>query len=255
MSIIDYWQDVNRMLIPILDTLCERLLLKSTFDSSAKITRVFVFKAGCTLKGVTILYEHDLPEQAQALVRILLELRLNFDCFIQMFKKDPKAVCLRVIDSMMLEKIKQQRTSDFSGLDSIPDAPSPRDFEDAEREIVSRYSAQELNRLKKYGFTGVSIEERAKLSGNEELYNIIYRNFSRNIHSTDFMEILLEHEPQSLRKFPNYYEVRDGISLQAAHFSAGGIAESSNGVYDCGLDLELERIGRKYHAILESQDN
>jgi hypothetical protein len=39
---------------------------------------------------------------------------------------------------------------------------------------------------------GTAIEERAKHVGLSTEYRIVYRNFSRNIHNTDYMEHLAE---------------------------------------------------------------
>jgi hypothetical protein len=182
---------LSRELLEISERLCDRLGQKINIGISLKIAHLFVLKATRTLKAVIILFEGGLCEQAQALVRILFELRLNFDCFLQMASKDYRLACFRIIDAMMLEKIKQQRASNFAGLGMIPDSPTIENFETAEKEIASRYTLEEIKRLKKYGFTGVPIEQRAKMTGHEEAYDIEYRNFSRNIHSTDYMELYM----------------------------------------------------------------
>ena len=70
MSIIEEWQELNKMLLSVSEMLCGRLMVKSRLDSSAKISYVFVFKATRTLSGITILYDHGLSEQAQALGRV-----------------------------------------------------------------------------------------------------------------------------------------------------------------------------------------
>jgi hypothetical protein len=99
----------------------------------------------------------------------------------------------------------------------------------------------------------VPIDQRAKLTEHEEVYNIIYRNFSRNIHSTDYLEHFMLQESRDSKEFQEYYEFRGSISLYSAHFSAGGIAEFANHAYKCGLDSELDEIGKKQEA-LRSKD-
>ncbi|MBK6617921.1 MAG: hypothetical protein IPG31_05960 [Nitrosomonas sp.] len=73
-------------------------------------------KATETLSAVNVLYAHNLAEPAQALIRILFELRINFDCFRHMAAQDPHDAFSRLRDSMMLEKIKQARASGFMGI-------------------------------------------------------------------------------------------------------------------------------------------
>ncbi len=48
----------------------------------------------------------NLPEQAQVLVRVLFELRLDFYEFIRLCRIDSVAATRRLLDAMMLEKIK-----------------------------------------------------------------------------------------------------------------------------------------------------
>lgn len=107
MTTVDNWQAINRDLVQICQTLCDRLAGRLNSNVAARISHGFALKAMRTLKSIVILYDNGLPEQAQALVRILLELRLNFDCFLSMLANDYRSTCARVIDSMMLEKIKQ----------------------------------------------------------------------------------------------------------------------------------------------------
>jgi hypothetical protein len=205
-------------------------------DPSLAIALGFVVKATKTLKAVNILYDSHLEEQAQVLVRVLFELRLNFDCFLRMIIDDLRGTCLLVTDSMMLEKIKQIKASDFAGVSD----ELKQEYEEFDKDMSSRYTPSKLRNMAKYGFTGVSIEGRARLTGHEDAYNIVYRNFSRNVHSTDYVEhsVHLSGEDRA-----EYAESRDIVGLYTAHFSAGGIAEFANLAFRCGLEDELNRIG------------
>src|SRR5205823_58719 len=113
-------------------------------------------------------------------------LHINFECFLTLAQKNPKTTCQRVIDSMLLEKIKQMNSINWAG------APAPLrlSMKMMENEIVSRYSEKDLNNLRKNGFTLVPLDQRANLAQLENQYNVIYRNFSRNVHSTDYLEHL-----------------------------------------------------------------
>lgn len=205
-------------------------------DPSLRIGLMFVSKNARTLNGVCLLYDNALEEQAQVLVRVLFELRLNFDCFRRMAAADLQSASRRVMDAMMLEKLRQQRASDFAGTPAEVRAA----LEEAEAKIGSRYSVSELKKLTRHGFTGMSIEERAKFTGHAEAYNIVYRNFSRNAHSTDYTEHMLDIAAEDMDE---YLFSRDIVGLYTAHFSAGGIAESANLDFKCGLNTELDRIG------------
>jgi len=179
----------------------------------------------------------------------VFELRLNFDCFLNMASKDHKSTCLRIIDAMLLEKIKQQKASNFAGLGMIPDSPTIADFEKSEKEIASRYSEDDLKKIRKYGFTGLPIEQRAILTGHDEAYNIVYRNFSRNIHSTDYVEHYMLQGYFDLEKMHDYHKSREIVTLYTAIFSTGGIAEFANLAFDCGFDAEIKAIGLRQEKL------
>jgi hypothetical protein len=62
-----------------------------------------------------------------------------------------------MLDAMMLEKIKQMESVNFVGLDPITGAPSRDDFRQRDREIRQRRSPSEVNALRKYGFSQISL--------------------------------------------------------------------------------------------------
>ena len=90
-----------------------------------RITLGFFSKATRTLKAIGLLYENNLNEEAQALVRILFETYIYFFMFLLMMRDDPESTFYRVGDSMILEKVKQQRESKFVGLDLLPEKLTP----------------------------------------------------------------------------------------------------------------------------------
>jgi len=55
-----------------------------------------------------------LPVQAQALIRILFEVRVDIELFMRACAADPAEAAHKVLDAMMLQKISQQRQSKFS---------------------------------------------------------------------------------------------------------------------------------------------
>src|SRR5213594_1182553 len=84
---------------------------------SDRILLAFLGKAADTLCGVLALQKQGLCHEAQTLARTLFELRLSFDAFAELLVIDVRAACTRVIDTVMLEKVKQARASEFKGFD------------------------------------------------------------------------------------------------------------------------------------------
>lgn len=241
------WIELNKEL----QTVCENMMFHLSqrakadkFTSWELIILGYFKKSTQALKAVNMLMEHGLWEQAQILARVLFELRVNVDCFVIMAAKDDVGVVHRVLDSMMLEKIKQLRASNYAGLEMMPGGPTRQDFEKVLKDIQSRYPTSEIGKMQKYGFTGLSIESRAKLAGHEEAYHIVYRNFSRNVHSTDYVEYLGGSHVFGEDFNKEYIDSRDVVTLYVAHFSAGGVAEFTNFALRCGMKAELDRIGR-----------
>jgi hypothetical protein len=213
-------------------------------DPIKTILLSFLTKSNHSLDAIILLYKRSLFHEAQSLIRIIFELFVTFLAFEKMLRRNPKEAGMRVWDSVMLEKIKQQKTSEFKGIDLIPGAPTPQDFLDQEREIANRYSESELKKIKKHGFSGLNVEQRAQQAGLSDYYNIVYRNFSRNVHSTDFMELTLLHNPNLLEKipFPKYTESRDFIGCEVTFISATGIAVTINDIFKLNFDRRLKNI-------------
>ena len=61
-----------------------------------------------------------------------------------------------------------------------------------EQQIIAKYGKDTADKVRRHGFSGLSIEERAKHVDLSTEYHIVYRNFSRNIHNTNYMENLTE---------------------------------------------------------------
>ena len=248
-SVMNAWLRLNQDAQRVCQEAVGRMLTHETRDEFVNICRAFLHKGTEILQAVNTLYAQHLEEPAQALIRILFELRINFDCFITMASQDTKNTVIRVIDSMLLEKVKQARTSGFVGLP----AEFKRILEEDEQEMASRYTEKEFKRLRKYGFTGLPIEQRASLTGHEEAYNVVYRNFSRNIHSTDYVESYMKIGLYSTSMDKEYIESRDSIAQYTAHFSAVGMMEFANGLFGLNLDKELDDLGKRQQQIKEGK--
>jgi len=169
-----------------------------------------------TLRAIHILYQASLPIQAQVLGRVLLEVRMDLEIFVRLCTDNPKEAARRVIDAMMLEKVKQQRESNFQGLELVEGAPTREKMLDLERDIVERYGKDAASRMRKHGFSGKSVEDQARDTGLSDLYQVVYRNFSRNVHSTDYAEHLRTQGMSASTRHPDYEDLRDHLALSTA---------------------------------------
>jgi len=186
------------------------------------------FQATQDTRAIVSLYKATLREPAQILVRALLECRFNFDVFVLRFLRDPNGTIRLMLDAMMLEKIRQAESSNFAGLDLIPGAPTPDDFRTREKEIRSRRSPSEVQKLKQYGFSLMSVEQRARELHHIDVYNIVYRNCSRNVHGSDYVECLSRDLELRTVPYSAYIEARDNVSLFTA-------AWCSLAIFDCAV--------------------
>ena len=216
-----------------------------------KILSAMFMKGMQTFEAIRLLYMKNLPEQAQVLVRVLFELRLDFYEFIRLCRIDSVVATRRLLDAMMLEKIKQQRASRFVGNELVEGAPTPEQLLQRENNIYSRYDDKEVKKLRRFGISEMSVENRAKQAGLSDVYNIIYRNFSRNVHSTDYAEYLQKQSPSHFSKFADYEDLRDHVSMSQAITSMwqlcnhGGVITFKEEFLSSGILIDLMRISRK----------
>ncbi|MCP4316479.1 MAG: hypothetical protein GY789_10800 [Hyphomicrobiales bacterium] len=216
-----------------------------------KILSAMFIKGMRTFEAIRWLYTKNLPERGQVLVRVLFELRLDFYEFIRLCQIDSVVATRRLLDAMGLEKIKQQRESKFKGLELVEGAPTPKQLLQEERNICSRYDEKEIRKLRRFGFSEMSIENRAKKAGLSEIYHVVFRNFSRNVHSTDYAEHLGKQSSSKLSTFPDYEDLRDHVSMSQAITSMwqlcyhGGAIAFRDEFLSSGVLIDLMRIGQK----------
>ena len=210
------WDDLLGALIEICEPLLRATVAVPIEHVPVRIVDAMFLKSVDTLRAVRLLYRSGLPVQAQALVRILFEVRVDIELFMQVCAADPAAAAHKVLDAMMLQKISQQRQSKFLGLVSVPGAPSREKMLECEQQLIAKLGKDTADKMRRHGFSGLSIEERAKHVGLSTEYNIVYRNFSRNIHNTDYMEHLAERGAISKERWQHYQDVRDDTALSTA---------------------------------------
>jgi len=239
------WLELNTDLERLCVGILKRVAVPTSppLEVAVRILRGFLLKAQRTLKGVNVLVAEELWEQGEALTRVLFELRISFDFFVEMFRRDPAAAIVRVLDAMLLEKFRQVEASGIFG--------HGLDLGDWERKVAGirgRYTAQEFNRLRRYGFSGLSLEQRATSTGHVEAYQIVYRNFSRNIHSTDYAEHIGDGVVPGDRH-DSYLHSRNIVILYVAYMAAAGIAEQVNAVLNCHQEKAIEELALRHTTL------
>jgi hypothetical protein len=147
----------------------------------------FLRKAMRILLAITTLVHQGLEEEAQILCRALIETYINFEYFLMLARDNFESAFARIMDSMLLQKKKALESVNYRLGDSVI---SKADWDRAEVEIKSRYSETEFRNLKKNGFSGISLEARARSTDNIQWYNAAYRLYSKHAHGTDFDEQL-----------------------------------------------------------------
>ena len=156
-------------------------------EGRALVPLAFLRKSMRLLAAVSVLVEQDLGEEAQVLVRALIETRINLEYFLLLAKENHRKALARILDAKMLDKLKALRATDFKLGDSKIDEAKWKAIED---EIRGRHTEAEIEELKRHGFAGVSLEARAVKIGKKDLYDLAYRLYSGHTHATDFHEHL-----------------------------------------------------------------
>jgi hypothetical protein len=161
----------------------------------------------------------------------------------RLLSQDAQAACHRMLDAVMLDKIRQQRASGFAGHELVAGAPGPDECDATEREIASRYSSEQLKNLRRNGFSGLTVEARAQQTDRQEHYNIVYRNFSRNVHGGDFTELLLANDPTLLEdRRADFFESRDAVACDVAFTSLYRVADATTGTIQLGFENRLATL-------------
>jgi hypothetical protein len=123
-----------------------------------------IFKSVDLPRAVRLLYRSGLPVQAQALIRVLLEVRIDIELFMRASVADPAAAASKVLVAMMLQKISQQRQSNFIGLSSVRGAPSREKMLEDEQALVREYGKETAEKVRRNGFSGIRAQMGPELA-------------------------------------------------------------------------------------------
>jgi Family of unknown function (DUF5677) len=147
-----------------------------------KIIIALFKKAVNTFRAIQILKSEKLIEESWILLRVLLESYVNLLYFL---KSDPTEATRRMNDTAMLDKLKYLKEVNFYEGTALAHMGKRNDWERAEREITARYSKNELHAMKKFGYSGISVQQRAEFVGLRTMYQDCYRIASRSVHTFD----------------------------------------------------------------------
>ena len=98
---------------------------------------------------------------------------------------NPTALTRRLADASMLDKLKYLKEVAFFEGTELEESGRREKWEEAEVRIVGQYSRAELHALRKYGYSGLTIQQRAQAVGLGTMYSDIYRITSRSVHMFD----------------------------------------------------------------------
>ena len=161
---------------------------------------------------------------------------------------DPRQAAGRLVDTMMLEKVRQQRQSGFRGLELVDGAPIPEALLALGAELVGRYGKNDTRAMRRHGFSGLSIEDRANELGLEDLYNVVYRHFSRNVHGTDYMEHLGALGDGDRGKWRDYEDLRDHVALSTAITCLVQMTLLTSDQFEYGLENKVNKFWNECRA-------
>ena len=242
------WHELLEGLGSVCVCIAEGLDFALEGNVAARIAHALFKKGFDTYRAIEVLYAESLPIPGQVLVRVLLESRMDLELFLRLSAEDPRRATRRLVDTMMLEKVRQQRQSGFRGLELVDGAPSPEVLLALEERLVERYGKNCVRAMRRHGFSGLSVEERARELGLGDLYNVVYRNFSRNVHGTDYMEHIRLQGIGNGSELADYEDLRDHVALSTAITCLLHMAELMSDQFDYGLNDRLNEIWKDCRA-------
>ncbi|MDP2205804.1 MAG: DUF5677 domain-containing protein [Alphaproteobacteria bacterium] len=236
---------LNQELKTLARVLISEMLFKMPHDI-AVTTRIHValaHKATDLFDGILQLQKLQLMEPAQALIRCLFETNLKFGCFVRLVEeKGYGDVCQLVMDSLIIMKHRDAVQQGFLDAENIS-------FQELADSIKGSYSEDQIKKIQKHGFSMRSVEELANIENKKEFYNIMYRNFSRNVHANDLAEYFYH---QGIMDVDEQTERRNLAAISFSHISFRQIITYMNEAYDLGCTKALKKIEKRYSALHKS---
>jgi putative FmdB family regulatory protein len=206
-----------------------------------------------TFRGIQMLKTERLIEESWILLRVLLEAHINLVYFLQ---DDTTEKTRRWADALILEKLKYLKEVHFFEGTELEALNRRTDNEQAESDIVQRYSNDELKALKRFGFSGMSVQQRAESIGLLRMYQDVYRIASRSVHSFDPAETGIVERSETEQSRTTVLAARRETLESTQNMLLGrvSIQLSSAFVDDPVLKGELMLLGLGYEKYRDNKD-
>ena len=140
-------------------------------------------KAVNTFRAIQLVRSARLLEESFVLLRVLLETHVNLIFFLK--GDNPTALTRRLADASMLEKLKYLKEVAFFEGTKLEESGRREKWKEVEARIVDQYSKAELHALRKHGYSGLNVQQRAQAVGLGTMYSHMYRITSRSVHMFD----------------------------------------------------------------------
>jgi hypothetical protein len=229
-----------------LDTICGEIVanLDGRWETLNIVDQFLIelfIKSHRTFQSLHILARQARVEDALCLLRVLVETTINFGYAI---KGGPVEAFKRYHDWAVIDSIKRRRVQGVwkGGITKTDEAVML--LQKIEAEIKTRRTDQEIEDFKRKGVYGVSLEERARVSGEEKLYDGSYRITSRNSHAIDVIEFRRLKDTLGEREFNEFFEIRLDHLLSVARYCLGSNAQWTDAQYGCGLGDRLKSLNQ-----------
>ena len=150
----------------------------------------FIQKTIRLVQSLKCLLVNGFSIESQILARTLFEIRVKFE-YITLFSDYKfEELFQKFWDCILLAKIRLLESVNYSILSSDNDMVNKDKWIEIKEKIENRYPKEILKKMLKYGFTCMSLYQCAKITNNLELYNLVYRTYSQQIHVYDASEHL-----------------------------------------------------------------
>jgi len=210
-------------------------------DRSSYILAWLFEKAIDLVDGIIRLHQANLDECSQALIRILFETHLKYIHFANlMVSTSEEDASLFVFETIILMREKSALEQDKV----ISDANFTKQLGNLEQ-LHEKYSS-DLKNIKKHGFLLDNVENIARKYNKILEYQIMYRSFSRNVHTNDFVEYL---QKNGRLKTDDYIETRNTTAFNFVLRIFIEMMTHMNHIFSLGMSKELQKIQEEYKRL------
>lgn len=227
-------------------TSCLNYTYKHQLDLYSSIFAWFFEKTIDLVDGVIQLHKSNLDECGQVLIRTLFETYLKYIHFIKL--RDSTSI--EEASMFVLQSIYLTRGKDILEQDKIyPHYNLEKNFVDL-KQFKEKHQTQ-LKKIKRNCFLVDSIETVSKKYHKNDEYQIMYRNFSSNVHTYDFAEYQIKRENRKNTAYTESHYIK-AQKKQIFGFVFEIFIEMAsymNNFFELGITNELSEIKEEYRSL------